>query len=675
MAAAASPTTLAWSSTPVMRLWRVVVTVGFALLVAHLAVGLGGHRLDTFFEQWVYDGLEVLAAVGCLLRAATTRSERAAWTVLGLGVLSFALGDICFDFVYGGDPPGVSLCDAFYLAFYPACYAALALLVRERISTFNRSIWLDGLIAALAAAAVSASVVLQVVLDHTSGDTPAMAVGLAYPVADLVLLAIVIFVFALAGWRAGRAWTAAAVAFGVITVADSLFLYLNAVGGYQEGTLLDALWPAAMLLLAVAAWQPVGRGHAVELEGRFLAATPLACGIVALAVLAESRFHRHNLLADALAAAAIFTVLIRTALSFAENGELLATTRVQSLTDALTGLGNRRSLTIALERALVTAEQTVFVIFDLNGFKRYNDTFGHPSGDALLARLGAALRQAAGPRGEVFRLGGDEFCILVPSGAERLERIVDAGVRALSEEGEGFHVSAEYGAVLLPDEAGDATSALRLADERLYAQKASLYQGDEPTHGLLLRALTEEEPSLRDHLRSVAQFSMVVGARLGVTGQSLEQLRLAAELHDIGKIAIPDAVLGKPGALTEEEWRFVRHHTIVGQRILAGSPALREVARIVRSTHERWDGRGYCDGLAGTAIPLPARIIAVCDAYVAMTSDRPYRQAMRPETALAELRRCSGSQFDPEVVTAFCRLHEAVVHSLHPGAPVIRAVG
>jgi GGDEF domain-containing protein len=454
MAAAASPTTLAWSSTPVMRLWRVVVTVGFALLVAHLAVGLGGHRLDTFFEQWVYDGLEVLAAVGCLLRAATTRSERAAWTVLGLGVLSFALGDICFDFVYGGDPPGVSLCDAFYLAFYPACYAALALLVRERISTFNRSIWLDGLIAALAAAAVSASVVLQVVLDHTSGDTPAMAVGLAYPVADLVLLAIVIFVFAFAGWRAGRAWTAAAVAFGVITVADSLFLYLNAVGGYQEGTLLDALWPAAMLLLAVAAWQPVGRGHAVELEGRFLAATPLACGIVALAVLAESRFHRHNLLADALAAAAIFTVLIRTALSFAENGELLATTRVQSLTDALTGLGNRRSLTIALERALVTAEQTVFVIFDLNGFKRYNDTFGHPSGDALLARLGAALRQAAGPRGEVFRLGGDEFCILVPSGAERLERIVDAGVCALSEEGEGFHVSAEYGAVLLPDEAG-----------------------------------------------------------------------------------------------------------------------------------------------------------------------------------------------------------------------------
>src|SRR5262249_19972892 len=132
---------LAWSSAPVMRIWRLAVALGFGFLVVHLAFGLGGDRLDDFAGRWVYDGLELLAAAGCLLRAFANREERAALTVLGLGVLSFALGDIAFDFVYGGNPPGVSICDAFYLAFYPACYAALALLVRRRISAFHRSVW------------------------------------------------------------------------------------------------------------------------------------------------------------------------------------------------------------------------------------------------------------------------------------------------------------------------------------------------------------------------------------------------------------------------------------------------------------------------------------------------------------------------------------------------------
>jgi two-component system, cell cycle response regulator len=678
MAAAASPTpSLVWSSAPVMRLWRVVVGLGFGFLVLHLAFGIGGHALDGFAERWVYDGLEVLAATACLLRAAAAREERLAWGVLGVGMLSFALGDICFDFLYGGSPPGVSVCDAFYLLFYPACYAALALLIRARISTFNRGVWLDGAIAALAVSSVSASIVLQVVLDHTHGDVWGMTVGLAYPVADLVLLAMVILVFALSGWRPGRAWAVAGFAFGLITLADSLFLYLNATGRYQEGTLLDALWPATMLLLAVAAWQPVDREHTVELEDRLLSATPLVCGTIALGVLVGTRFHPHNAIADALAAAAIVTVFIRTWLSFMENTRLLDGVRTQSLTDPLTGLGNRRSLMMALDRAFrqTEGERTVFVIYDLNGFKRYNDTFGHPSGDALLERLGGALELAARPEGRAFRLGGDEFCILATGGRSRLEALVEAGADALSEDGDGFHVGAEYGVVVVPDEANDPTSALRLADERLYAQKVSLYHGHEDGYGLLLRALHEREPALREHMHSVAQFSIVVGAKLGLTGQSLEQLRLAAELHDIGKIAVPDAILQKPGALTDDEWRFMRRHTVVGQRILAGSPSLREVAEIVRATHERWDGRGYVDGLSAVAIPLPARIIAVCDAYVAMTSDRPYRPAMSHAEAVDELRRCAGTQFDPEVVVAFSRLYEAVARSLRATESTIRAVG
>jgi two-component system, cell cycle response regulator len=447
----------------------------------------------------------------------------------------------------------------------------------------------------------------------------------------------------------------------VITLADSLFMYLNATGGYTEGTLLDALWPGAMLLLALAAWQPVERGHAVALEGRFFA-TPLLCGTAAMAVLVYSRFHELNAVAFSLAAAAVLMVFVRTGMSLRDNARLLDRARTQSLTDELTGLGNRRRLFMTLEQELrrERAAPMVFAIYDLNGFKRYNDTFGHPSGDALLVRLGGRLARAAGAFGHAFRLGGDEFCLLVPCDRDAMPAVVEAGLGALTENGDGFSVSAELGWVVLPDEAADATNALRLADERLYAQKYSLYQGEGDSHEMLLRIVEERDPDLREHMRVVVQLATAIGAQLGLSGSSLEQLRLGAELHDIGKLAVPVALLGKVGPLDEEEWEFVRRHPVVGQRIVSGAPSMREVGLIVRATHERWDGGGYPDGLAGNVIPLASRIIAVCDAYVAMTNDRPFRGALPQLQAVAELRRCAGSQFDPQVVSSFCELHDEI---------------
>ncbi len=655
-----------------VRVWRVVVALGFAILALHLAFGLGGSQLDSFADTWVYDTLEVLAAAACLYRALAVRDERLAWAVLGLGMLSFALGDICFDFVYGGNPPGVSLCDALYLPFYPACYAALALLFRSRVSTFDRALWLDGAIAGLATASVSAAVVLEVVLRHAQGGQTTMAVDLAYPVADGVLLAIVIMAFVVSGRRSFRAWATAGLAFTVITLADSLFMYLNAGGGYSEGTLLDTLWPAAMLLLAVAAWQPVRKSHAVHLEGRPFAATPLACGLVGLGVLVEGRFQHHNVVADVLAVTAILTVFARTALSFVDNQRLLDTARAQSLTDYLTGLGNRRDLTLTLQRELTesTPHSLILTIFDLNGFKRYNDTFGHPAGDALLARLASKLDGAVGVRGRAFRLGGDEFCVLAPGGWDAVESVVDLGVAALSETGEGFDVSTGYGAVVIPDETSDPATALRLADERLYIQKHNLYSGTDGVHSVLLEALNRRDPNLRAHMDSVAGLARRIGARFGLSEAELDELRLTAEVHDIGNLAIPDSVLQKPGRLTEGEWSIVRRHTVVGQRILAGAPTMSEIGKIVRATHERWDGQGYVDGLAETAIPLEARIIAVCDAYTAMISERPYRPAMTPESAIGELRRCAGAQFDPEVVEVFCRVYAEDSEAASAPSPV-----
>jgi diguanylate cyclase (GGDEF)-like protein len=323
-------------------------------------------------------------------------------------------------------------------------------------------------------------------------------------------------------------------------------------------------------------------------------------------------------------------------------------------TDELTGLGNRRALAAALERATQPgAAPSVLLLADLDGFKTYNDTFGHVAGDALLQRLGGELAcVAAVHRGEAFRLGGDEFCLLAPA-TDREELETQARL-ALTEDGGGFAVGASAGVVGLPAEAASPDEALRLADDRMYAAKAGGRRGaDVQSKDALLRALAERDPATGDHTDDVADLAEAVARRLGLDDRLVRTTRHAAELHDVGKVAIPDAILHKPGPLDDAEWAFMRRHTIIGERIVAAAPALQDVAKAVRASHERWDGQGYPDGLAGEEIPVAARIVAVCDAFDAMVSDRPYREARTPEQALGELARCAHGQFDPHIVAAF----------------------
>jgi putative nucleotidyltransferase with HDIG domain len=208
--------------------------------------------------------------------------------------------------------------------------------------------------------------------------------------------------------------------------------------------------------------------------------------------------------------------------------------------------------------------------------------------------------------------------------------------------------------VLLPDETAEPDEALRLADQRMYLNKqgARLSAGEQSSN-VLLRALSERHPRLGDHVSGVAELAEALARQMGLTEKEVERARLAGALHDIGKMAIPDAILEKPGPLTDEEWKFVRGHTLIGERILHAATALSYVAGLVRSSHERFDGSGYPDGLSGTDIPLVSRIVFVCDAFDAMTSQRPYTDALTIEAALAELLRNAGTQFDPIVVAAF----------------------
>jgi two-component system, cell cycle response regulator len=649
----------------VLRAVSALLLLALVAYAAHAGFRFGGSSLDGLFNDWIYNGLLVGGAGLCLARGVLVAEERPAWLILGFGLAAWAAGDIHWTLALSGleSPPFPSLSDAFYLALYPAAYVALVLLLRARVSGFWRSLWLDGAIGALAVASIAAAVAFTPIIEATEGDAAAVATNLAYPLGDLLLLALVVVVFGLSGWRPGRAWVLIGAGLGLMSVADVIFLFQAATDSYVEGTLLDALWPAAVVLTGLAAWHAPQRSEEAEIRGWLVVLVPSVCGVSALTLLVFDHFERMNDPALVLSTATVLAVTVRMAVSFVENLRMLARSRREALTDALTGLGNRRKLMRDLEEQLVPSadgEGRVLALFDLDGFKQYNDSFGHVAGDELLGRLGRQLAESVRPFGCAYRLGGDEFCALVQIAPPGTDSIVAGAAAALSERGEGFSIGSSFGTATLPSETTDPSSALLLADRRMYAQKGGRRaSATRQAHDVLLTALRERQPDLHEHLHDMAELALQMGRRLGMSPEALDELARAAELHDVGKVAIPDAILNKPGPLDPNEWSFMRRHTIIGERILDSAPALRPVAALVRSSHERHDGSGYPDGLAGDGIPLGARIVAVCDAYQAMTSERPYSAAMSHEDAVQELRSCAGSQFDPRVVEAFCLEVEA----------------
>jgi diguanylate cyclase (GGDEF)-like protein/putative nucleotidyltransferase with HDIG domain len=634
---------------------RAALLLGALLSVAyalHGLVGLGGAGMDALFDWGVYNAALCLAAVVMVARGIIVRRERWAWIGLGLGLLSWTAANNYYDlFVADLDPaPSPSVADGLWLAFYPPAYLAIILIVRSRLSGLRRGLWLDGVIGALAAGALCAALTAPLLPRDSAAPLAAIATNMAYPIGDLVLAGVITFALAVNGRRGGTTWSLLGAGFVIFAAFDGLYLWEVASGRFDYASLIDVGWLVAGLLFAAAALSPPPERRESLRDGQNMIVVPCGFGLVGLGLLVYGNLASIHRLALALATLCVLAVIVRMAVTFAQN-------RREALTDALTGLPNRRRLARDLrERASAARPERPLglVVFDLNGFKRYNDAFGHPAGDALLVRLSRSLAAAVGPSGVAYRMGGDEFCVLLDGAAVSLDESVSRALAALTEVGEGFSIDAAYGLVSIPVDESDAERALGLADQRMYALKRSgRVPTERQTSDALLQVLSERDPGLGDHSDGVAELARATARRMGLGEADLEEVVIAARLHDIGKAAVPDAILMKPGPLSEDEREIMKRHPAIGERILRAAPSLQGVARIVRSSHEWVDGSGYPDRLAGGRIPLGARIVAVCDAFDAIISDRPYSAARTPEQAADELRRCAGSQFDRDVVEAF----------------------
>jgi diguanylate cyclase (GGDEF)-like protein/PAS domain S-box-containing protein len=350
--------------------------------------------------------------------------------------------------------------------------------------------------------------------------------------------------------------------------------------------------------------------------------------------------------------------------------------------DPLTGLLNHRAfhrrLAEITDRLRAENTRAWLTVLDVDNFKFFNDVYGHSTGDEVLRQVASRLAETFGDTHTIARFGGDEFALVLNGSAETsptdMARVVRKRIGAFSyrppESAADIPITISVGAALINNRGSSRLDELNLADERLRRSKLGAEDSEATQQMLaslsaeiegfsmlysLVTAVDNKDRYTRRHSEDVMNLSVTVAEELGVSAEMRHIIAISALLHDVGKIGVPDNILRKPGLLTPEERSIINNHAEMGAIIVSAVPALKATLDAVRHHHERWDGKGYPAQLAGTDIPLMARIMAVVDAYSAMTTDRPYRRGMEPSQAVAILKEGAGSQWDPECVAAFVR--------------------
>lgn len=376
-----------------------------------------------------------------------------------------------------------------------------------------------------------------------------------------------------------------------------------------------------------------------------------------------------------------------------QNARLYQEARYRADRDSVTGLLNHRAIQERLNSELKRAQhnnvELAVVMMDLNNFKFFNDTYGHPVGDEVLRTVSVHLNEVCRDNDIVGRYGGDEFIALLlqtdAAGAQDFARSVAARLdeqHFQADTGARIPIEMAFGWAVYPHDAGNPLELLTAADTHLYEYKnmselsrtpSRLRAGEQGrievrklkdraaggSFGVLdalVTAIDNKDHYTRRHSEEVTHYSLLIAKELGYSEEALRAVRISALLHDVGKIAVPDEILRLPGQLGPEEWAIMKQHPVFGAMIVKDLPHLDEVLDGVRHHHERWDGRGYPDGLAQSDIPMMGRLLAVGDCFSAMTTNRPYRKAFEPEEALLEIERGIGIQFDPVVAQTFIKV-------------------
>lgn len=352
-----------------------------------------------------------------------------------------------------------------------------------------------------------------------------------------------------------------------------------------------------------------------------------------------------------------------------DNARLYDSAQYLSLHDRLTGLYNRVYFDEEIQRISTDRFYPLGVIVcDIDGLKLANDTLGHFQGDALLKEASTIIKKCFRQSDVVARVGGDEFAIIIPNTS--LEVIESACIRirksvaAYNNNSPGFPLSVSIGYAFTEDSSASIHSQLKKADDYMYREKLHRKQSTRSAIVQTLKKALEARDFLTEgHADRLQDIVADLGQTIGLPEHQISDLRLLAQFHDIGKVGIPDNILFKKGSLTPEEFNEMRRHSEIGYRIAHSAPDLAPIAHCILKHHEWWNGQGYPLGLSGEDIPLECRILAIADAYDAMTSDRPYRKALPIDYALNELKRCSGTQFDPYLVNEFINHIQDNIHN------------
>ncbi|GAA5188314.1 hypothetical protein GCM10023322_38810 [Rugosimonospora acidiphila] len=671
---------------PKARGWLAYLIVGLGVTAAYYLVPAVGPLRGAKVVLYCLVSASAAVALGFRLRR-DRPPQWLPWLMLGLGQLVYAGADTSFFASHLLGSAGLlQAAYLLYLSHYPLVVLGLGLLIRSRIPGRDLAGLLDAGVLVVVAA-LPYWLYLVEPHSHFAMSLSTRVVSVGYSVMDLALLGAAVRLMLGAG-RRPAAFVLLCGNLLAMLAADTAFSVQRLHGAQASGRALGAVWLIADLCLGAAALHPtmsklgkrshVRGAHGMPTRVATLSATAFTAPVMLVVECANHAYR--DIPATAVACLLLF------GLTIARITALVAAQRRSAITDALTGLHTRQfveaQLALEVARARRSGSAVAMFVIDIDNFHSVNDRYGHPAGDRALVEIARRLREAARPGDVLARYGGEEFALLAPGlcpdeltamSARLSDRLTGSPVTVSSST--YLMVTVSIGAAGYPSHGEGPGELVAAVDRELSRAKARGRAGSgEPAPPAAPPAGANQTPmvdflrqvadqvdlwlSAQEHSTAVSRWATMMSGRLGLDEAIRWRLELAGRLHDIGKIVVPEAILSKPTRLTEEEWLLLRQHPDHGARLARLVPGFDAVAETIRQHHERYDGAGYPDRLGGSGIRLEARIIAVCDSWAAMRSDRAYQPALSEDRAREQLWAGRGTQFDPDLVDLFLDLHE-----------------